>query len=627
MKNLSASQKLYMVMTILVVVGIAILVISIEKMSEMKGQIHFLVDVSTEKERLGAGMNQELLMLSRAEKGVLLAESEADMATLAAEAGEIRTRLEEKKVALDTLLDSEGRKVLTSFSEKWMAYLKVHERVLELARLNSNVRAAHLSSGKGQAAYERCAGILADISQTNNALARKKARIEERFRVQGRMVSQLIQSLLNIHRAEKNVILEDEQTSINKYKKVHKNYITSTDYIADRLKTLTSGESRTLFNAFENAYKEFLKISHDVVDFAGMGIVVEARTFSAGEGRDAYNRAEAALDRLAAWNDERSKEAREAADRSTQLAFLSERVIQDLLAIHREEKMLVDETTQQGMAAQEALIAGTRKTLEEKLDKMKTLATQESLALIQQFEEQWQTFKVIGDAVGKLIRENGNARARRLSAGEGQTLLNGCESLIHELLAMNGRDMEQDRLATDRKYTLALRTLLVVSIAGIVLAAVLGIVILRSIGKRLNRTAFLLDDGADQVTVASRQVARAGQDLAQRASRQAASLEETSASLEEIASMTRQNSDNAHQADTLMKNANQVVTVADQSMGELIRSMADMTKAGQETATIVKTIDEIAFQTNLLALNATFSGIRRCIGMRMKWCSVMRWRR
>jgi len=59
-----------------------------------------------------------------------------------------------------------------------------------------------------------------------------------------------------------------------------------------------------------------------------------------------------------------------------------------------------------------------------------------------------------------------------------------------------------------------------------------------------------------------------------------------------------------------MKEANQVVTRANASMGELTHSMEDISSASEETSKIIKTIDEIAFQTNLLALNAAVEAAR-----------------
>jgi methyl-accepting chemotaxis protein len=98
--------------------------------------------------------------------------------------------------------------------------------------------------------------------------------------------------------------------------------------------------------------------------------------------------------------------------------------------------------------------------------------------------------------------------------------------------------------------------------------------------------------------------------LAQGASEQAASLQESSSFLEEMASMTRTNADNARQADALMGDTSRVVETATSSMTALIQSMQEVSTASQETAKIIKTIDEIAFQTNLLALNAAVEAAR-----------------
>jgi methyl-accepting chemotaxis protein len=117
-------------------------------------------------------------------------------------------------------------------------------------------------------------------------------------------------------------------------------------------------------------------------------------------------------------------------------------------------------------------------------------------------------------------------------------------------------------------------------------------------------------EGSDQVASASSQVSSASQSLAEGASEQAAGIEETSSSLEEMSSMTQQNADNADLANTTMAEAKGLVDQGQESMGRLNTAIEEIKTSADETAKIVKTIDEIASQTNLLALNAAGEAAR-----------------
>ena len=150
----------------------------------------------------------------------------------------------------------------------------------------------------------------------------------------------------------------------------------------------------------------------------------------------------------------------------------------------------------------------------------------------------------------------------------------------------------------------------IVSLIAIIAGISTAFFITRSITKPINRVIDGLSDGSDQVAAASGQVSSASQSLAEGAAEQASSIQETSSSLEEMASMTKQNADNAAQADALMKETNQIVGKANDSMSGLTCSMEEISKASDETSKIIKTIDEIAFQTNLLALNAAVEAAR-----------------
>lgn len=132
----------------------------------------------------------------------------------------------------------------------------------------------------------------------------------------------------------------------------------------------------------------------------------------------------------------------------------------------------------------------------------------------------------------------------------------------------------------------------------------------REIVRPVSAIAAELGEGAVSGAEWSGQLATSGQRLAEISSSQAAAVEECSASLEELTSMTRQNAENSGQADKLMSETGGKLSHASESMTDLLSVMDEISKAGEETSKIVKTIDSIAFQTNLLALNAAVEAAR-----------------
>ncbi|MFZ5453426.1 MAG: methyl-accepting chemotaxis protein [Thermodesulfobacteriota bacterium] len=179
------------------------------------------------------------------------------------------------------------------------------------------------------------------------------------------------------------------------------------------------------------------------------------------------------------------------------------------------------------------------------------------------------------------------------------------------VVKMTETNLAANESTSSRIVSQRITILIVLGVAIIVLASMLGWFLVENvIVKQLKRLITGINESSEQVTAGAVQVSGASQALAQGATEQAASLEETTASLEEMGSMTRQNADNANQANVLVTESGRVVERANTSMTDLTYSMKEITRASDETAKIIKTIDEIAFQTNLLALNAAVEAAR-----------------
>lgn len=119
-----------------------------------------------------------------------------------------------------------------------------------------------------------------------------------------------------------------------------------------------------------------------------------------------------------------------------------------------------------------------------------------------------------------------------------------------------------------------------------------------------------VSEAVEQVSSAGQQISASSQTLAEGSTEQAASLEETSSSLEEMSSMTKQNAGNAQQANTLAADARKAANSGTEAMGRMSGAINEIQRSSDETAKIIKVIDEIAFQTNLPALNAAVEAAR-----------------
>jgi len=178
----------------------------------------------------------------------------------------------------------------------------------------------------------------------------------------------------------------------------------------------------------------------------------------------------------------------------------------------------------------------------------------------------------------------------------------GVGSYVDEFYAAKARVRTVGNAAT--------KTLGIIVVIGLTSSLVIWLVVARGLTRRISRIATDLSAGSAQVSAASTQVSSASQSLAEGATEQAAGLQETSSSLEEMASMTKQNADNAQQADTLSSEAQKAAGNGAEAMKRMNTAIGQIQSSSDETAKILKVIDDIAFQTNLLALNAAVEAAR-----------------
>ena len=195
------------------------------------------------------------------------------------------------------------------------------------------------------------------------------------------------------------------------------------------------------------------------------------------------------------------------------------------------------------------------------------------------------------------------------STDAGRRYSDQAADLAKTIQASMSEQFARDKAAAASIYSWVRALIGLTLLVGAALGAAVGYAIKR-INYTLRHSTAQLRAGSEHVLQAAAQVASSAQTLSRGVLQEAASLEETSASMEEISSMTRQNAEHSLDAARLVAEAETAVTNANDVLGEMVTSMANIKESSRKVSNIIKTIDEIAFQTNILALNAAVEAAR-----------------
>ena len=128
--------------------------------------------------------------------------------------------------------------------------------------------------------------------------------------------------------------------------------------------------------------------------------------------------------------------------------------------------------------------------------------------------------------------------------------------------------------------------------------------------KKVVDTIYKVEESANHISAAAKELAEQNTDLSRRTESQAASIEETSASMNEISNNIRQSSNDSINGNKMILDSKDSIENAGNIITETTKNIEEVHEASSKIKDITKIIEDIAFQTNILALNASVEAAR-----------------
>ena len=641
--------------------------LSINKLSGINDRLNGIVDGSAQKVKLAARINQNLLEISRAEKNLILADTQEQMEKYAGFIDQTRKEMGSRREDLRKLADEEGKAKLDNFGAAWEDFLQVHKQVKDLALLNSNVKAKQISQGDARETYEKAAADIAGLVQKNTLQGANSTDLAELKQISQKinLAKDIKQNLVELQRDEKNMILANTQADMDVYSKSMEKIRQDLEDRTNNLEALVTGDEKAELDKFKQHYALYLDQHAKVIDLTKQNGNARAFELASGKGRELADKSQELMADIVTKNEQDMNQDKTMSDRnyvSARNLLFAIAAISLLLGVSLALWIVITITkgvnnainttkaVAEGDLSKDVQISSNDE-IGDLLNNMKTMVLnlRETAQLADLVAQGDLTVKAkllsekdtLGKAIANMVKNlNDTAQAAdRVAEGDLSVKVNVLsekdvlgKALENMIKNLNNTAQAADRVAEGdlsvKVNVLSEKDILGKALENMVknlndtaqaadriadgdLTVQVKVLSARdTLGKalvnmveRLREVVSDVKTAADNVASGSQQLSAGSEEMSQGATEQAASAEEASSSMEEMAANIRQNADNAQQTEKIAVKAAEDAQEGGEAVTETVSAM-------KEIAQKISIIEEIARQTNLLALNAAIEAAR-----------------
>ncbi len=326
-RRISLKIKFSFVVLIFILIAFSIGIVGVWNLSGMRGQITKIVNTSAEKIILATSIEKDLLLISGAEKNMLISEDEAEMKGYADLIAAAEKRIRQQIKQLSTITGADEKKKLTLFEKAFSQFMSVHTSISQLTTANTNYKAAQMAANE--------AGPL--ITSIGNHVETVLGNYEQEFNdatmlfdamllseVGGLMKrwARLLSSIRELENTEQAIILSRDTAKtqeliqrINQLKEpISKEF--------DSLASTVNEQSKKDFQSAKDLFSQFTAVSEKITELAAQNSNSQAFALSMTEGRQALDQASAIMTQIVASSQKGLATDRDLADQNFSQARL-----------------------------------------------------------------------------------------------------------------------------------------------------------------------------------------------------------------------------------------------------------------------------------------------------------------
>jgi methyl-accepting chemotaxis protein len=542
--RISVKLKLAAAFGVVIVLSVISAAMAVNGLSQINAQVVQMADVAAQRVKMAGLLEAAILRLVRAEKNMIGADNDADIAKFDAQVLEARKEVADVKERFHAVASDEGKKKIQEAGGVLDKFYVIQDQVRQYAKMNSTNKATEMATTQGRAAFDAVIEALRPFldrgESATTADRLKTAVIAERL---GRHAT-------NALRFERNAILDNSEAGTAKALKEEAAQVDHTRQQLAALRAAALGdEDRRQVDLVADRFDKWAKVGEQTAVLAGQNSSTKAFALSTGEGRLLINDLSARTADLVVTAEKymaKSKEEAAGVYETVRVTLISAVVISLLLAV--------------GGALYIAL------SISRGLGKAVGLANAVAIGDLDQ------TIAVdsndeIRDVVDALNTMTANLRATAAVADE---------------IARGNLTVTAKRLSDKDALGIALETML----------------------DKLRAVVTDATSAADNVAAGSQELSASSEELSQGSTEQASAAEEASASMEQMAANIKQNADNASQTEKIAHQSSRDAQASGDAVNKAVEAMQTIAEKISIVQEIARQTDLLALNAAVEAARA-----------------------